>query len=104
MVDDVGQILAETAQQFIARQTALCRQRGDLVGAERVGEVAGRDLLVGTVADPRIRRVAMALLLELIEQVAEAAAEHASGRTTREQSAEAALEDVAETATATGQA
>src|SRR3954464_1192969 len=36
-VDDVGQILAETAQQFIARQTALCRQRVDLVGAERVG-------------------------------------------------------------------
>ena len=42
----------------------------------------------------------MALLLELIEQVAEAAAEHAAGRTTREQAAEAALEDIAETAAA----
>ena len=54
MIDDVGQILAEALQQFVARQAALRRQRFDLVGAERAGEIAGRDLLVGAVADPGI--------------------------------------------------
>ena len=52
MIDHVGQILAEAFQQVIARQPALRRQRFDLVGAERAGEIAGRDLLVGAVADP----------------------------------------------------
>src|SRR5262245_2697754 len=100
MIDDVGQILAEALQQFIARQAALRRERLDLVGAERVGEIAGRDLLVGSVADPRIGLVAHAFLLELIEQVAKAAAQDAARRAARKQSAEAALEHVAETATA----
>ena len=105
MVDHVGQILAEALQQFVARQSALRRQMLDLVGAERVGEVARRDLLVGAVADPGIGRVALALLLELVEQVAEAAAEDAAGGAAREQSAEPALEQVAEAAAATaGQA
>src|SRR4029077_5364808 len=52
MIDHVGQILAEAFQQIIARQSALRRQLLDLVDAERAGEVARRDLLVGTVADP----------------------------------------------------
>src|SRR5260221_7523606 len=52
MIDHVGQILAQPLQQIVARQSALRRQLFDLVGTERFGEVAGGDLLVGTVADP----------------------------------------------------
>ena len=47
MIDHVGQILAEALEQFVARQAALRRTAIDLVGAERVGEIAGRNLLVG---------------------------------------------------------
>src|SRR5713226_6323198 len=39
MIDDVGQMLAEAAQQFVARQPALRRQIVDLVGAEGLGEI-----------------------------------------------------------------
>ena len=101
-----GKILAEALQQFVAGQSALRGERLDLVGAERVGEIAGRDLLVGTVADPGIGLIAMALLLELIQEVAEAAAQDAAGRAAREQPAQSALQHVAETAAraAAGQA
>src|ERR1700675_4102882 len=91
----VGQILAQAVEQFIARQSALRRQRLDLVGAQRAGKIVRRDLLVGTVADPGICRVAVALLLQLIQEIAEAAADHAAGRTARKQSAQSTLEEVA---------
>src|SRR6266478_4045022 len=46
MIDDVGQVLAEAAQQFVTRQPALRRQIIDLIGAERLGEIAGRNRFV----------------------------------------------------------
>src|SRR3984885_13067205 len=52
VVDDIGQLLAQPREQFVARQAALRHQAVDLIGAERAGEIAGRDLLVGAVADP----------------------------------------------------
>jgi hypothetical protein len=100
MIDDVGQILAETLQQFVTGQAALGSQRLDLIGAERVGEVAGRDLLVGTVGDPGIGLVAESLLLELIQEVAEAAGKNAAGGAARQKAAQAALEHVAQSTTA----
>src|SRR5437879_13492890 len=98
MVDDIGQELAEAFQQFVAGQAALGGERLDLVCAERVGEIAGRDLLVGTIADPGVGLIAKPLLLELIQQVAEPAAQNAAGRAAREQAAPAALEHVAQSA------
>src|SRR5439155_8196117 len=97
MVDDVGQILAEALQQFVAGQAALGGELLNLVGAERVGEIAGCDLLVGSIADPGVRLVAKSLLLELVQEVAEAAAQDAASRAACEQSAQSALEHVAET-------
>src|SRR5580704_15935259 len=91
-------MLAETVEQFVARQAALRHQTADLVGAERTGEIAGCDLLVGAGAHPRIGGVAMAALLELLEQVAEPAADHAAGSAAREQAAQPTLEEVAKTA------
>src|SRR5262245_10615568 len=101
MVDHLRQILAKTGEQLIARQTALGGQALDLIGAERVGEIAGRDRLVLALADPGIRGLAVAPLLELVEEIAEPAAEHGAGRAAREQAAEAALQQIAEAA-ATG--
>src|SRR6185437_10997284 len=43
MVDHLRQILAEAVEQVVARHAALGCQRIDLVGAERIGEIAGRD-------------------------------------------------------------
>ncbi|MBR0955200.1 hypothetical protein JQ591_32590 [Bradyrhizobium canariense] len=70
----------------------------DLVGAERVGEIARCDRLVLALADPSVRGLAVAALLELVEQIAETAAEHAAGCATREQAAKATLEQVTEAA------
>src|SRR4029079_17563435 len=97
MIDDVGQVLAEALQQFVAREAALGGERLDLVGAQRVGEVAWRDLLVRPIADPRVGLIPEAVLLELFHEVAEAAAQDAAGCATREQSAQSALEQVAHT-------
>src|SRR5439155_25456869 len=98
VIDHLRQILAEAGEQFVARQAALGRQALDLVGAKRVGEIAGRDRLVLTLADPGVRGFTVTALLELVEEIAEPAAEHAAGRAAREQPAEAALSQVTETA------
>src|ERR1700729_492673 len=103
MVDHTGQMLAETVEQFVARQAALRHQTVDLIGAERTGEIAGRDLLVGAGAHPGIGGVAMAALLELLEQVAEPAADHAAGSAAREQAAQPTLEEIAKTAATTAE-
>src|SRR5690348_7883569 len=102
VVDHLRQILAEAVEQFVARQAALGGQTLDLVGAEGARKVAGRDRLVLALADPGICSVAVAALLELVEEVAEAAAQHGSGRAAREQATEPALEQIAETAAAAG--
>src|SRR5580700_2671233 len=98
MVDHLGQMLAEAIQQVLARQAALRHQAVDLVGAKRVGEIARRDLLVRAWAHPRIGRLAVAVLLELLEQVAQSAADNAACRASGKHAAEAALENVAKTA------
>src|ERR1700722_20246512 len=100
MVDHTGQMLAETVEQFVARQAALRHQTVGLIAAERTGEIARRDMLVGAGAHPGIGGVAMAALLELLEQVAEPAADHAAGGTAREQAAQPTLEEIAKTTTA----
>src|ERR1700722_4527696 len=101
MVDHTGQMLAETVEQFVARQAALRHQTVGLIAAERTGEIARRDLLVGAGAHPGIGGVAMAALLELLEQVAEPAADHAAGSAAREQAAQPTLEEIAKTAAET---
>src|SRR5580692_2969493 len=98
MVDHLGQMLAEAIQQVLARQAALRHQAVDLVGAKRVGEVARCDLLIRARAHPRIGGFAVAVLLELLEQVAQSAADNAACRASGEHAAEATLEDVAKTA------
>ena len=52
----------------------------DLVRTERVGEIAGRHLLVGAFAHPGIGLIAKPVLLELVEEVAKPAAQDAAGR------------------------
>src|SRR3954454_15442673 len=99
MVDHLRQILAEAREQLVTRQAALGGQALDLVGAERIGEIAWSDRLVLALADPGIGSIAMTAVLKLVEEIAEPAAEHAAGRAAREQAAKAALQQVAEATT-----
>src|SRR5258708_37557632 len=85
MIDGLGQLLAEAREQFLARQASLRHQAVDLVGAQGAGEIAGRNLLVRAVCDPRTGGLAMATLLQLLEQVAEPARDHAAGGAACEQ-------------------
>src|SRR5579864_5301519 len=92
MIDDVGQMLAQSVQQFLARQTALRHQAVDLVGAKCVGQIARRDLLVWSRAHPGIGGIAVTILLELLEQVAQSAAEDAACCTSGKDATEKATE------------
>src|SRR3974390_2442668 len=56
--------------------------------------------LVGAGPDPRICSVALAALLQLLDQIVEAAAQDVSSRAAAKQCAEAAAEQIAKTATA----
>src|SRR3954454_1866714 len=96
MIDDLRQMPAQSGEQVVARQSALGGKRLKLIGAQGAAEIVGRYLFVGPVADPGIGGVALAVLLELPEQVAQPAAEHASRRAAGEQSAESALEQIAD--------
>src|SRR5258707_14360974 len=95
MVDRFGQLLAEAGEQIVARHAALRYQMTDLIGAQRAGEIARRDLLVRAGAHPGIGGIALAALLELLEQVTEPATDHASRGTAGQQAAQSALENVA---------
>ena len=77
LIDDLGQLLAEARQQFLARQAGLRRQEVDLLGRQHLAEVGRRDRLVLAGADPRLGDVALAGILELLEQVAQPAAQDA---------------------------
>src|SRR3954451_21770747 len=98
MIDHLRKILAEAQEELVTRQAALGGEALDLVGAERIGEIAWCDRLVIALAAPGIGSVAMTALLELVEEIAEAAAEHGGGRAAREQAAKAALQQVTEPA------
>src|SRR6185312_4194260 len=58
MVDDLGQMLAQAVQQILTRQAALRHHMIDLIGAERVRQIARRYLLVRSLRHPGIGGVA----------------------------------------------
>src|SRR4051794_9977542 len=51
------------------------RFSGQHVRSDRLLELVERDLLVGTMPDPRVRNVALTALLEALDQLVEAATE-----------------------------
>src|SRR4051812_6464094 len=71
LVDHLRQMLAQLFQQFVAWHPGLLRKRIDGVGAERLPESVGLDLLVWTGADPGLRGVAVAAVLQILEDAAE---------------------------------
>src|SRR5271156_6619383 len=83
------------------RHTGLRHKGVDLVRSKGAGQIVRRYGLVGAGADPRVCGVAMATLLELFEQVVQAAAQNASGSAAREKATQSTLEQIAETTTAT---
>src|SRR5262249_51184641 len=72
----------------------------DPIGTERVRQIVRRDRLVRSVADPRIGRLAVAALLELLEQIAQAATDDVTGRRTAGTAREQAAQQIAEAAAA----
>src|SRR4249919_2502365 len=104
LVDRTGQFAAQSRQQFVARQTGVLRQRIDVIGADRLRQVAFGNVLVRSGADPRFGDLALAVVLKLLEQAAEAAAQHAAGRAAGEQTAQPALEQTAKIAAETAAA
>jgi len=98
LIDEAGQILPQPFQQVVASHPGLLRKRIERVASERAREVAIGDCLVRPGADPRMRHVALAVLLELLEQPAEPAIEHRAGRRAAEHAAEGAAQQIAEIA------
>src|SRR5262249_12031988 len=79
LIDQIGQVLAQALEQVVARHPGLRGQRIDGVGAERLGQIVRLDLLVGAFADPGLRCTALAAVLEIPDEVAEATVEHVAG-------------------------
>ncbi len=99
MVDHLRQILAETGEQFVARQPALGGQALDLVGAERAWR--GRRARSPCSRPCRPREFAVSPwppCCNWLRRSPSPPLSTAAGRATREQAAEAALEQVTETA------
>ncbi len=62
-------------KKFFLGKAGLLLQRGQDIRADRLLQLRRRNLLVGTVIDPGLGRVALTVLLELFEQLADAAIE-----------------------------
>ena len=92
------QIFAEALEQVIARHASLRHERVDLFRSKSAGQIVRRYCLIGASADPRISGIALASLLKLFEQVAQAAAQDASSGTGCEQTAQPASEQIAQPA------
>ena len=98
LIDEARQLMPQRLEQIVSSHAGLLAQRIERIAAERICQVVRGDRLVRAGADPGVRRMAVAALLESPEQVAEAAAQHAAGRGAAEQSAQSALEEVAQVA------
>src|SRR4029079_5633724 len=95
-----GQFAAQPGQQLVARQAGVTAEFVDILAADRLRQIAFRNVLVRSLADPGVCSLALAVLLKLVEQTTKSAAEDAAGRASREQPAEAALQQSAKSAAA----
>jgi hypothetical protein len=83
-------MLAQPGEQLVATHPGLLRQHVDVIRAECLGEIVGRDRLVLAVTNPGLRLTAVAVLLHLLDQIAKTAAQHAATEAARENVAESA--------------
>src|SRR3954471_2542714 len=78
-IDRGRQLARQAGEQFVLGQTGLFFQRGQNIRPDRLLQLWRRTLLVGAVIDPGLCRVAVAVLLEVLQQLAQAAAQKAAG-------------------------
>ena len=52
LIDQVGQVLAQSSKEILVTNAGLLAQGSEGITAEGTCQVIGRDLLVGTSADP----------------------------------------------------
>src|SRR5262245_60453026 len=87
-------MLTEASEQLVHAQSTLPTQRIERIAPERIRQILGRDVLIRAGADPRSRHLAMATVLEFLNDVPEATAQHVAGRGAAEQAAQSAGEEV----------
>ena len=75
----------------------LLAQGGEGITAKGTCQVIGRDLLVGTSADPRLRNVAVSARLQFLYEIAETSAQHASCSGATKQATQSTRQQVAQT-------
>src|SRR3978361_736326 len=77
-VDRGGQFARQPGEQLLLRQTGLFFQRGQNIGPDRLLHFRRRNLFIRAAIDPGLCRVAVAVLLEVLQQLAAPAAQKAA--------------------------
>src|SRR5215470_1334985 len=77
-VHRLGQRAAQPREQLVTRDSCLLREPANLLLAQRLFELGRRNRPVCAACDPRYGLVALTVLLEFFDQIAETATEDAS--------------------------
>ena len=93
-VDHARQMGAEPGEQLAALHAAVPGQLVQRIGPERARDIGLRDRLVRAASDPGIDDVALAALLQLLEQIAEPAIEDGAGSSAAENASQRAFEQI----------
>src|SRR5262245_10240586 len=78
LIDEVRQILTEAFEQVVAVQAGLPGECVEFVTPEGLLQIGRRNLLVWSATDPGLRRSALSVVLQIVDQTTEAAAQHAA--------------------------
>ena len=98
LIDQIRKVHTKAVEQLGATYAGLLRNMVERLAAERVLEIPRRNLLILPTADPGLRNIAMSMLLQVLDQVAETSAEHVAGSSAAEKTAKAAFQQIAQRA------
>src|SRR4029453_185557 len=76
LIDEVRQILTEAFEQIVAVHAGLPGECVELVISEGLLQIGRRNLLVWSTTDPGLRPSALSVVLQIVDQATEAAAQH----------------------------
>ena len=98
LIDEIREVLTKAVEQLGATYAGLLRNMVERFTAERVLEIPRRNLLILPTPDPGLGNIAMSMLLQVLDQVAETSAEHVAGSSAAEKTAKAAFQQIAQRA------
>ena len=90
-IDGLRQFRAQSLHKLVPRHADLAGECIECFAARGLFNIARRDWLVRSMADPRLRRTAKAILLEALEQFVQPAADDVSGGAAGKRSSQSAL-------------